>query len=252
MQVKNTNNQLEIIPDDDPGQLYDGPLMVLVDRFSASATEIFAGAIQDYNRGLVIGEPTFGKGTVQQLVPLENIMPAESIRNKRVGQIKLTTAKFYRITGKSTQKKGITPDLALPSRFLSKDRYREAAKNGALKWDQINNVTWSRKSSYGDILEIATLKNYLQSALEEEKWQSFTEAAAVSEQERGRSLPLSLQQRQAATAKDKKDETVEENEENEELSGESGGSNQQVEDEDLHLNESLVLLANLVSIRKDR
>ncbi len=109
------------------GAMYDGPLAVMVNRLSASASEIFAGAIQDYGRGLVLGTSTFGKGTVQNLGGLED------------GQIKLTQAKFYRVTGESTQVRGVTPDIAFPQQF-DPERIGESALDRPLAWDKIPSV----------------------------------------------------------------------------------------------------------------
>ena len=105
VQVRDADGHIDIIRDHDPKMVYSGPLVVLVNRLSASASEIFAGAIQDYNRGLVLGGQTFGKGTVQSLMPLSK------------GQLKATTAKYYRISGQSTQNKGVIPDLEYPDVF---------------------------------------------------------------------------------------------------------------------------------------
>ena len=133
VQVRNTNGNVELETDPDPTQAYAGPLAVLVDRFSASASEIFAGAIQDYGRGVVIGEPTFGKGTVQTLINLNRFVPEVS---DPAGQLKLTVAKFYRISGGSTQHRGVVPDLAFPSTFSS-DEVGESSEKYALPWDKI-------------------------------------------------------------------------------------------------------------------
>jgi carboxyl-terminal processing protease len=105
---------------------YDGPLAVLVNRLSASASEIFAGAIQDHRRGLVLGSQTFGKGTVQELIPLAD------------GQMKITRAKFYRISGESTQHKGVTPDIVFPDLYDISDEIGESALPNALPWDTID------------------------------------------------------------------------------------------------------------------
>jgi carboxyl-terminal processing protease len=129
VQVRNDKGRIEVIRDHNPELVYTGPLVVLVNRLSASASEIFAGAIQDYNRGIVIGEQTFGKGTVQSLLPLN------------VGQLKATTAKYYRISGKSTQNKGIIPDLQYPSLYLTKD-LGESSLPDALAWDKINSIPY--------------------------------------------------------------------------------------------------------------
>jgi len=105
---------------------YDGPLAVLVNRLSASASEIFAGAIQDHRRGLVLGSQTFGKGTVQELLPLGD------------GQMKITRAKFYRISGESTQHKGVTPDIVFPDLYDISEEIGESALPNALPWDTID------------------------------------------------------------------------------------------------------------------
>lgn len=133
VQVKNTNNIIEVNRDPDPTIFYDGPLAIVVNRSSASASEIFAGAIQDYGRGVIIGEKTWGKGTVQNMVDLGMLIRAEG---KKAGQIKLTQAKFYRVNGSSTQRKGVMPDILFPSRFES-DEVGEEARSSALAWDQI-------------------------------------------------------------------------------------------------------------------
>jgi carboxyl-terminal processing protease len=134
VQVKRSNGDLDIGTDDDQEITYNGPLAVLVNRFSASASEIFAGAIQDYKRGAIIGEQTYGKGTVQQVIGLDNFLRNESVK---LGQLKLTLAKYYRITGSSTQHLGVTPDVNLPSAFDASE-YGESSQPSALPWDQIN------------------------------------------------------------------------------------------------------------------
>ncbi len=132
VQVRNVGGGVEIEKDSESGQAYSGPLVVLVDHASASASEIFAGAIQDYGRGLVIGDPTFGKGTVQTLVDLNRFTGAKNPQ----GQLKLTIAKFYRVNGSSTQHRGVRPDIAIPSVVDSKEVGESAQKN-ALPWDEI-------------------------------------------------------------------------------------------------------------------
>ena len=113
VQLKDTRNKIEIIDDPTTGSIYEGPLAVIVDRYSASASEIFAGAIQDYSRGIVIGQQTFGKGTVQSLYSLDRYSRFTS--KKGFGQLTLTIGKFYRISGQGTQNKGVIPDIKLPS-----------------------------------------------------------------------------------------------------------------------------------------
>lgn len=130
--------------DKDPSQIYDGPLEILVNRFSASASEIFAAAIQDYKRGIVVGEQTYGKGTVQSVVELDRFLKGEP---ENVGQLKITMEKFYRITGSSTQHKGVTPDVELPSAFSAAE-YGESSQPSALPWDMIASTKYS---TYNDI-----------------------------------------------------------------------------------------------------
>ena len=132
VQVKNSEGKVAIEEDSDSGEVYSGPLAVLVDHASASASEIFAGAIQDYGRGIVIGDPTFGKGTVQTLIDLSRLIHAKDPQ----GQLKMTIAKFYRVSGGSTQHRGVRPDIAIPSAVDSEDIGESAQKN-ALPWDEI-------------------------------------------------------------------------------------------------------------------
>lgn len=141
VQVKNSANRIEVAKDDDPSVLFTGPLVVMTNRFSASASEIFAGAIQDYNRGVVVGESTYGKGTVQTVVDLKRfIQPAAG---EEVGELKITFQKFYRVTGSSTQHKGVTPDVKLPSPF-SEEEYGESANPSALPWDEIRSTLYEK------------------------------------------------------------------------------------------------------------
>jgi carboxyl-terminal processing protease len=135
VQVKAAGRNAEILPDRDPSVQWDGPLVVMVNNFSASASEIFAAAIQDYNRGIIIGSTqTFGKGTVQNLYELNQFVKNDNLGD--LGALKTTTQKFYRINGGSTQLQGVKSDIVLP------DRYRfvntgERDENNAMPWDKI-------------------------------------------------------------------------------------------------------------------
>ncbi len=133
VQVKDYSNRTHQEDDKSNEVFYSGPLTVLTSRLSASASEIFAAAIQDYRRGIIIGEQSFGKGTVQSLIGLQQYIPEEK---EKLGQLKLTTAKFYRINGGSTQNLGVTPDVKLPSAF-DHTEVGEASYPSALKWDKI-------------------------------------------------------------------------------------------------------------------
>jgi len=133
VQVKDAFGKVEVEEDPDPGVAYDGPLAVLVDRDSASASEIFAGAIQDYGRGIILGEPTFGKGTVQTLVDLNRYVPGDG---RDLGRLRLTMAEFFRISGGSTQLKGVVPDVPFPASGDA-SKHGERALENALPWGTI-------------------------------------------------------------------------------------------------------------------
>jgi carboxyl-terminal processing protease len=134
VQLKDTNGRIEVLDDPVPQISYSGPLVLLVDRFSASASEIFAAAIQDYRRGVVIGQRTFGKGTVQNLYILDQY--ARRVPDPGLGQLTLTIGKYYRVTGGSTQHRGVLPDIDLPSP-IDPERVGESSRQRALPWDQI-------------------------------------------------------------------------------------------------------------------
>jgi len=133
VQLRDTTGRIEVDDDPEPSIFYGGPLVVLVDSFSASASEIFAGAIQDYGRGLIIGQTTYGKGTVQNAHPLNYTIFG---RKPDLGQLNVTIGKYYRITGESTQDRGVTPDIAMPS-LIDANEVGESTRDRALPWDHI-------------------------------------------------------------------------------------------------------------------
>ncbi len=138
VQIRNSSGEIDAEEDSDPSVAYSGPLAVLVDRNSASASEIFAAAIQDYGRGVVVGEPTFGKGTVQTVAPLDN--------EGKLGQLKITMAKFFRVNGGSTQHRGVTPDVLFPT-ALDSDAQGERGLDNALAWSDVAAIdfdSWSK------------------------------------------------------------------------------------------------------------
>lgn len=145
VQTKNYRGKVDIDKDEDPTIFWDGPLTVMIDRFSASASEIFAGAIQDYGRGIIVGNTTYGKGTVQSAIAMKRI---DSSFADKEDQINLTMAKFYRITGSSTQHKGVTPDIEFPTVFPA-DVYGESAKKSALPWDEIPSSKYVKVADLG-------------------------------------------------------------------------------------------------------
>jgi carboxyl-terminal processing protease len=157
VQIRNSANRIEVGTDDDPSVIYNGPLVVMTNRFSASASEIFAGAIQDYNRGLVIGESTYGKGTVQTVVDLKRYVQPEE--GDEVGELKITFQKFYRVTGSSTQHKGVIPDIKLPSAF-DPEEFGESANASALPWDEIRSTLYEKTKAINKQVLFSLNKSY--------------------------------------------------------------------------------------------
>ncbi len=152
------------------GNYYDGPLMVMINRLSASASEIFAGAIQDYRRGLVVGDRSYGKGTVQTMVPLTE------------GQLKITESKFYRISGDSTQHRGVVPDIEFPSLY-DPEQIGESSLDRALDWDQINPVRHRRYSNV-DTLVPQLIEVFGERSNDNPEFQYLQDQLAVAEENR--------------------------------------------------------------------
>ncbi|HEY5789697.1 MAG TPA: carboxy terminal-processing peptidase, partial [Gammaproteobacteria bacterium] len=202
VQIRNARGRVSVMSDPDDGIVYDGPLAVLVNGSSASASEIFAGAIQDYRRGLIIGSRTFGKGTVQTLRPLDH------------GKLKITQAKFYRVSGASTQHEGIVPDIHFPE-VLDREQIGESALDGALPWDTIapvnhqDYVPFDRylgrlrerhqaRSANDTEFTILNAQIARQQELRERKSVSLNEAARKREREAAREFELQLENRRRA------------------------------------------------------
>jgi carboxyl-terminal processing protease len=155
VQVKNSSNKIEVGLDDNPTVVYNGPLIVMTNRFSASASEIFAGAIQDYHRGVVVGESTYGKGTVQTVIHLNRFLQEK----EPVGDLKLTFQKFYRVTGSSTQNKGVIPDIQLPTP-LDPEQFGESSSPSALPWDEIKGTLFQKTPLINDRVLASLNKTY--------------------------------------------------------------------------------------------
>ncbi|WP_266367662.1 carboxy terminal-processing peptidase [Tellurirhabdus rosea] len=255
VQVREAVGDIEVQTDPDPSVFYDGPMAVLVNGFSASASEIFAAAIQDYKRGLVIGSQTFGKGTVQTMVDLNQWLPKEP---EKVGQLKLTLAKFYRINGSSTQHKGVVPDIQLPSAF-SPEEFGESSQPSALPWDKIASTRYEPTRYVDDALVTKLRSKYDQRLKSEPELKREVELLADYKKARQNTV-VSLQE-----AKRRKER--EEAERKRKALGQSGGANSELvasngspeteEDEnaskakkekkDIYLNEAGRILADYVS-----
>ena len=167
VQIRNKEGRSQTLYDETPGILYDGPLVVMANEFSASASEIFAGAIQDYKRGIVIGSSsTYGKGTVQRNVSFGKPLDSLGIQTE-YGAVKLTFQKFYRITGSSTQKKGVVPDVILPDEWEYL-KYREKDNESALSWDEMEKaryMVWPNNAQLSQVIQSTNLQIQKDTAL---------------------------------------------------------------------------------------
>jgi carboxyl-terminal processing protease len=173
VQVRNAQGRVESEEDTNAGMAWDGPLAVLVNRGSASASEIFAAAIQDYGRGLIIGEPTFGKGTVQNLVDLDQVAQNEK---PELGELKMTIAQFFRINGGTTQLRGVTPDIAFPDSGDAKE-FGESSYDNALPWTSITPAKYAAVADLRPLLPMLSSRHDVRVGKSRE-WQYLTEDLA--------------------------------------------------------------------------
>ncbi len=207
VQVRNADGRMQVERDSDPLVEYDGPLAVLVDRYSASASEIFAGAIQDYGRGVIIGEPTFGKGTVQNLVDLSRL---DRMSDDSLGQLKATIAQFFRVAGASTQHRGVVPDVVFPTAAYASDEGERALDN-ALPWDQVQPARFSRANSHLGPLDRA-LALHKQRITGNDGFKALIEEAqAVQEARKRNTVSLLESRRRAEQDRQRKDHEARQN-----------------------------------------
>ena len=192
VQLKDTNGRIEVLEEEAAEPAYSGPLALLVDRFSASASEIFAAAIQDYRRGVVIGQQTFGKGTVQNLYVLDQY--ARRVPDPGLGQLTLTIGKYYRVTGGSTQHRGVLPDIDLPS-AVDPETIGESSRDRALPWDQIKPTGFSAGQPLDS--EIAFLTKYQSNRMQGDPDMDFllSDIEAIDEMRSQQSVSLNIDER---------------------------------------------------------
>jgi carboxyl-terminal processing protease len=167
-------------------------MVVLVDRFSASASEIFAAAIQDYNRGLVIGQQTFGKGTVQNLYILDQY--ARRVPDEGLGQLTLTIGKYYRVTGGSTQNRGVLPDIDLPS-AVDPTIVGESSRQRALPWDQIESTRFRAPARVDDQISYLNRSQHDRNTSDPDLRYLVSDIEALEEARARRYVSLNLQTR---------------------------------------------------------
>ncbi len=207
--ARSPDGSVNVDSDTDPSVLYDGPLVVLVNRLSASASEIATAALQDYGRALVVGDiSTFGKGTVQNLNPLRPFgWPATASATNDPGAVKITIRKFYRVSGASTQLKGVMPDIVLPDRLNYSTQYGESSLDNPLPWDTIPSTNYSKLTLVQPYLDellrrssgrIATNQDFIYTRQDIDEFQKLQADKTASLNERKR-----LKERQEDDARQK-------------------------------------------------
>ncbi len=248
VQVKDYSNRIHQEEDESNKVLYDGPLTVLTSRLSASASEIFAAAIQDYKRGIIIGEQSFGKGTVQSLIGLQQYIPEEK---EKLGQLKLTTAKFYRVNGGSTQNLGVTPDVKLPSAF-DHTEVGEAAYSSALKWDKIPPANYKLDNKITDEFIVQLNRAFvLRADTDEDLKELITDLNRLKERRNIKKISLNEAQRRKEIEEEEKLQPTVNELESIKYSKEgitSSTSDKKLKLEDVYLEEGLLILADVVSL----
>ncbi len=201
VQVRQTGGQIEALDDTDSGVAWTGPMTVLIDRYSASASEIFSGAIQDYDRGLVLGQNSYGKGTVQSVSPLDRyVTNGLGGQSPGFGQLTLTTGKFYRITGESTQLRGVVPDIVLPSP-ISMDDIGESTMDSVLPWDRIRPASFSRYTDMQPVIPALVQAHNARAANDPNFQYLVQNIAAYEALRKEKSLSLNLKQRENERAR---------------------------------------------------
>lgn len=273
VQVRNTDNSVEAMYDKDGNKVfYDGPLAVLTNRFSASASEIFSGAIQDYKRGLIVGENTFGKGTVQNLIDLDR--PVVNYLNRlatfsrssemdqkrilqmkndiqsgdvRLGQLKMTLAKFYRATGSSTQRLGVVPDISFPS-IYDAEEYGEASRENALPWDEITEQDFKETHQISEEMKDKLYQVYLEDLESDPDLKELITDINEAKKERDNTkVSLNLEKRKLLQSEEE-DSDLTTNIDLNEITSESEKEIQEKLSKDPYLKESLKLLAEMAKM----
>ena len=249
VQVKNTDGLVDVDADLDPAIVYSGPLAVMVNRYSASASEIFAAAIQDYGRGIVVGEQTYGKGTVQNLVDLNRV--ARSSIN-RYGQLKFTMAKFYRINGGSTQNRGVVPDIVFPS-YIDPTEFGESSQTSALPWDQIDPTSYQQYSNLSQLIpELLSLSEKRRN--EDIEFQFLTEDIEEYQKSRDKKfISLNAEERKKEKEADEEKEFQRENERRaikglKLLDKGETPEDEKIDEDDIFLDETAMIVTDMLNL----
>ena len=207
VQLRETGGRVEVLESEGQGVVYDGPLTILVDRFSASASEIFAAAMQDYGRGVVLGQETYGKGSVQNLYPLDRYALGQ---DPGFGQLTVTIGMYYRVTGDSTQNRGVQPDIRLPSAISIED-VGESSRDGALPWNRIRSAEFRTQGNFTPLLG-ELQRTHDQRVVDNADFRyTMAEYAAIEELRQEKAVSLNLKARQVERESQRQEQLAREN-----------------------------------------
>jgi carboxyl-terminal processing protease len=252
VQLRNANGRISRLDDPDPVPrvAYSGPLAVLVDRYSASASEIFSAAIQDYARGVIIGQQTFGKGTVQNLYSLDQYIRSED--DAGFGQLTLTIGKYYRVTGESTQHRGVDPDIALPS-HIDAQLIGESVRDSALPWDTVQTTRFRAGKPLEGMIESLTA-SHTERSKSDPNFQFQLETIRAAEEIRAqKTISLNMAARRAEHEQQMQRRVDLENERRAALGLEPIESLDDIEDDDfpdIQLDQAAGIVADLATMRE--
>ena len=193
VQLREAGGRVEVLESEEDGVAYSGPLTILVDRFSASASEIFAAAMQDYGRGVVIGQETYGKGSVQNLYPLDRFAIG---KDPGYGQLTVTIGMYYRVTGESTQNRGVQPDIRLPS-AISPEEVGESSREGALPWNRIRSARFTPEGEVSPALPELQKEHEQRVQKDPDFVYTREEIAAIEALRQEKSISLNMAERKA-------------------------------------------------------
>jgi len=272
VQQRNSQNQVRVESDNNGSVVWGGPLGVLINRGSASASEIFAAAMQDYGRAVIIGEPSFGKGTVQTLVDFDQITRSDK---PKLGELKMTVAQFFRVNGGTTQLRGVVPDIGFPT-FTDEDSFGESSYDNALPWVQIKPADFRPTGDLKDVMAQLQVKYEMRTAQDKEfqfikddinefKSQKNKKVISLNEAERRKERDMrekKTKEREKIRLQDSKDDDtkaaiksatqddgLQANERS--LSAELAAEKAQKEAKDVYLNEAAHILSDEVELLKN-
>ena len=252
VQLRNSSGRISRLDDPDPVPrvAYSGPMAVLVDRYSASASEIFSAAIQDYARGVIVGQQTFGKGTVQNLYSLDQYLRTDS--EKGLGQLTLTIGKYYRVTGESTQHRGVDPDIALPS-HIDAELIGESVRDSALPWDTVQTTRFRAGKPLEGTIESLTV-SHAERSKDDPNFQFQLEMIRAAEEITAKkTVSLNMQARRDEHEEDLQRRLDRENERRAALSLDPVESLDDIGDEDfpdIQLDQAAGIVTDLASMRE--